>query len=245
MPLALLLTVISAALVIHAAKTGRFTPWGYLILFLPGIGAVAYVLMELIPEWMGSPQGQRAGQRVARTLDPEKRYRQLRDELDVADTVAIRSALANECLVLGKYEEAKQHFEHVLAQPVGDDPNYALGKAHAEFGLGDALSATATLDELRRRWPEFQSAEGHLLYARALERSGRQNDALDEYRAVAEYYPGAQARVRYGLLLRDLGRHAEATALFADLVKQMRRTPRYVRKAQAEWIAIAENALRR
>jgi len=78
-----------------------------------------------------------------------------------------------------------------------------------------------------------------------LERSGRQNDALDEYRAVAGYYPGAQARVRYGLLLRDLGRHAEASALFADLVKQMRRAPRYVRKAQAEWIAIAEKELRR
>jgi hypothetical protein len=163
----------------------------------------------------------------------------------VADTIAIRIALANECLVLGKYEEAKQHFEHVLAQPLGDDPNYALGKAHSEFGLGEARSATATLDELRKRWPEFQSAEGHLLYARALERSGRQNDALYEYRAVAEYYPGAQARVRYGRLLRDLGRHAEASALFDDLLKQMRRAPRYVRKAQAEWIAITENELRR
>jgi hypothetical protein len=40
------------------------------ILFIPGFGALAYILVELLPEWFGSAQGQHAGRRVGSTLDP-------------------------------------------------------------------------------------------------------------------------------------------------------------------------------
>ena len=128
--------------------------------------------------------------------------------------------------------------------PLGDDAIYALGKARAQFGLGRAQDAVATLDELRTRWPDYQSAEGHLLYARALEESGRTQDALAEYQALANYYPGAEARVRYGLLLDKAGRQGEAKTVLTDVLTQLKRAPKYVRRAQAEWIALAEKAMR-
>jgi hypothetical protein len=127
---------------------------------------------------------------------------------------------------------------------MGDEPSYALGKAQAEFGLGRPQDTVATLDDLRLRWPDYRSADGHLLYARSLEVSGRTDEALDEYRALADYYPGAEARVRWAMLLGSVGRDAEAKRLHSDVLTQMRRAPKYVRKAQAEWIAIAEKALR-
>jgi len=181
MQLGLILLLIEVALIVHAAKTGRFWPWGFIILFIPGFGALAYVLIELLPEWFGSTQGQQARRRVVSTLDPGRRYRELADQLQVADTIANRAALAEECLALGKFEEALGHYEHILALPMGDDAIYALGKARAQFGFGNPQQAVATLDDLRERWPDYQSAEGHLLYARALEESGRTEDALSEY----------------------------------------------------------------
>ena len=244
MQLGLILLLIEVALIVHAAKTGRFWPWGFIILFIPGFGALAYVLIELLPEGFGSAQGQQARRRVVSTLDPGRRYRELTDQLQVADTIANRAALAEECLALGKFEEALGHYEHILALPMGDDAIYALGKARAQFGHGNPQQAVATLDDLRERWPDYQSAEGHLLYARALEESGRTEDALSEYQAVANYYPGAEARVRYGLLLAKAGRHAEAKTVLAEVLAQLKRAPKYVRRAQAEWIALAESALR-
>jgi hypothetical protein len=219
-------------------------PWGYVILFLPGFGALAYIVVELLPEWFGSAQGQHARRRVVSTLDPEKRYRALTDQLDVADTIANRGALAEECLTLGKFGEALHHYEHVLVLPMGDDAVFALGKARAQFGLGHPQEAVATLDELRKRWPNYQSAEAHLLYSRALEDSGRTDDALFEFQALANYYPGAEARVRYGLLLDKTGRQAEAKDVLADVLARLKRAPNYVRRAQAEWISLAEKALR-
>ena len=63
---------------------------------------------------------------------------------------------------------------------------------------------------LQKRWPDFQSADGHLLYARALTEGGRIDEALEEYHALVAYAPSAEARVRYGMLLRMVGRTAEA-----------------------------------
>jgi len=244
MPFGIVLLLINVGLIVHAAKTGRFWPWGYIILFIPGLGALAYVLVELLPEWFGSAQGQQARRRVVSTLDPEKRYRTLSDQLDVADTIANRSALADECLALGKFAEAERHYDHILSLPMGDDAVYALGKARAQFGLGHPQETVATLEDLRARWPDYQSAEGHLLYARALEECGRTDDALHEYQALANYYPGAEARVRYGLLLEKAGRRSEAKAVFTEVLTQLKRAPKYVRRVQAEWIALAEKALR-
>lgn len=244
MQFGLILLLVDVVLIVHAAKTGRFWPWGFVILFLPGFGALAYALIELLPEWFGSAQGHQARRRVVNTLDPGKRYRLLTDQLEVTDTIANRAALAEECLLLGKFAEAEGHYEHILALPMGDDAVYALGKARAQFGLGHPHEAIATLEDLRNRWPDYQSAEGHLLYARALEEDSRTEDALFEYQAIANYYPGAEARVRYGLLLDKVGRHAEAKVVLAEVLAQLKRAPKYVRRQQAEWIALAEKALR-
>jgi hypothetical protein len=239
-----LLMAIDIALVIHAAKTGRSQPWIYIIFLVPGIGALAYVMMELLPEWLGTYQGQKARARVGRAINPERTYRALQTELEIADTVANRSALAEECLALGRFEEAKAQYDAILAMPVGEEPRYLVGRARAEFGLHRFADTRATLDELRQRWPDWQSGEGHLIYARALEEDGRVAEAVDEYRALSNYYAGAEPRVRLGLALRRLGREFEARNVLEDVVRQMRLAPKFARRAQAEWISKAEAALR-
>jgi hypothetical protein len=244
MPLALILGVLDVVLIIHAAKTGRFSPWGYIILMIPVFGAVAYVGIELVPEWLGSYQGQKAKKRFVRSLDPQRRYRALTDELAITDTIANREALAAECVGLGKFDEAIHHYNEIIARPLGDEPAFFLGRARAEFGIGRPADTVATLDDLRSRWPDWQSADGHLLYARALEEIGRTDEAIEEYKALAGYFPGAEARVRYGLLLDRLDRRTEARVVLSDLLTHMRRAPKHVRKVQAEWIGLAEKAIR-
>jgi hypothetical protein len=244
MPLLVLGGILDLVLIVHAAKTGRFSPWAYIILMIPLFGALAYVAVELVPEWLGSYEGQKARRRFVSTVNPQRRYRVLADELAIADTIANREALALECLELGKFDEAKHHYDEIISRPMGEEPVFFLGRARAEFGAGRPADTVATLDELRDRWPGYQSAEGHLLYARALEEIGRTDEAIEEYKALAGYYPGAEARVRYGVLLDRLDRKAEAQVVLTDLLTYMRRAPRHVRKVQAEWIGMAERALR-
>jgi hypothetical protein len=243
-PIATLVLILNVVLIVHAAKTGRFMPWFYIILFLPGIGAVAYIVAELLPEWLGSHKGQVARQTVARAVNPGRRYRELTDDLALVDTIANRAALAEECLALGKFEEALFHYCAILTHPLAEEPQYFLGKARAQFGLRQSTAAIATLDELARRWPDFHSADGHLLYAMALEESGLNDEALAHYANVGQYFPGVEPRVRQAQLLQKLGRGTEAKTIAEDVVRGLNRAPAHVRRNQREWLASAQRLAR-
>ena len=239
MPIAVLLIALDLVLVIHAVKTGRFSPWGYIIIMLPGFGSAAYILFELAPEWLGSYKGQKLQSQVGRALRPTKRYQQLSDNLAIVDTIANRSALAEECRVIGRHDEALSLYNAILEKPLGDDPKFVVGKAQALFDLGRPADAAQALDELKRSWSDYQSSSAHLLYARALEGAGATERALGEYEAVSAYYPGAEPRVRQAGLLLASGRADEGRAIAQEVVQRLRRAPAHVRRNQAEWLASA------
>lgn len=242
--LSLIILASTVFCVIHAARTGRFWPWGYVVIFLPGFGAAAYFLFEILPEWRHDPKARKAQAQLVQAIDPGRRYRALRDELDFTDTIGNRANLAEECLALGKYDEALDLYEGIIKLPQGDEPAYFLGKAKAQFGLGRFEDALASLDALKTQWPNFRSQDGHLLYARALEAAGRLDEALKEYVALSAYFAGAEARVRQMLLLDRMGRGAEAKELAEDVVKQFKRSPAFARKQQAEWLSRAQAYLK-
>lgn len=244
MHIGILFTVINIGLIVHAIKTGRFMPWFYVLLFLPGIGAAIYIVVELIPEWTGTRRARNARQRIGRTLNPTGRYRQLTDELAMVDTISNRSALAEECLNLSRFDEALALYADILHKPLGDEPVFMLGKARALFGLGRMEETVACLEELKARWQNYTSFDGHLLYARALEGAGRNDEALEHYELVGRYFPGAEPRVRQAQLLKRLGHDAESRAIAEDVARGLQRAPSHVRRNQREWLSLAQQLAR-
>jgi hypothetical protein len=89
---------------------------------IPVAGALAYVVVELVPEWLGTYQGQKTRARIVHALNPEKTYRALKDELEIANTIANRKALADECLALERFDEAKAQYDAILTMSLGDEP---------------------------------------------------------------------------------------------------------------------------
>ena len=87
----LVILLLDITLIYHASRTGRLQPWAFIILMIPLVGALAYIVVELVPEWFGSPGAQQARNRIAGKLDPEKLYRELSDRLAGTDTVANRA----------------------------------------------------------------------------------------------------------------------------------------------------------
>src|SRR3954466_16425560 len=81
MPVAIVILLLDISLIYHASKTGRLQPWAFIILMVPLVGALAYIVVELVPEWFGSPGAREARKRIAGKLDPEKAHRELSERL--------------------------------------------------------------------------------------------------------------------------------------------------------------------
>ncbi|MGN6452223.1 MAG: tetratricopeptide repeat protein [Steroidobacteraceae bacterium] len=244
MVLLILLYVIQAGLIIHVIKTGRNQLWIWVLLLLPaGIGAIAYVAVEIIPELLRSRTAQRTARGFRKALDPGADLRRYESEARIGGNVASRQRYAEELARLGRFDEAIAQYRECLSGLYEHDPNLMLGLAQAQFGKGDATSARTTLDELIRLNPEFRSPVGHLLYARALEAEGNVAKALEEYRALAGSYPGAEAAVRFAQLLQAQGERAEAQRVVRELLEQARIAPGHYRRAQRSWLEAAQRLL--
>jgi hypothetical protein len=227
---------IQAGLIIHVIKTGRNTIWIWVLLFLPAAGAVAYLVVEILPALFGSRTAQRTARGFKTALDPGADLRRYEDEVRLTANVASRQAYADELVRHGRYDEAIAQYRTALTGLYVHDPKLMLGLARAQFGKDDAAAARATLDELMLQNPDFLSPEARLLHARALENEGSTQKALEEYQVLARSYPGAEAAVRYAQLLSSQGRRQEAQQVARELLDQARFAPAHYRRAQRGWL---------
>jgi hypothetical protein len=235
--------LVQVALVVHVIKTGRQTIWIWVLVLLPGVGSLAYIAVELLPDLLRSRTTQNAVRGVQRAVDPDRDLRQASATAAVSDTVVAKARLGAELARRGDYAAAAETYRAGLRGIYEHDPTLLLGLGEAQFAAGDAAGARQSLEALIANNPDFKSADGHLLYARALEAEGNLAKAEAEYRGVARYFPGAEARVRHALLLKKLTRADEARAALDDVLRTAELAPRHVRRAQAEWLAIARREL--
>lgn len=234
--------LIQAGFIIHVIRTGRNQLWIW-VLIIPGLalaGILAYVVVEILPELFRSRTAQRTARGLRRAMDPGAELRRYESEARVGGNVASRQRYAEELVRHGRFDEAIGQYRETLTGLYEHDPNLMLGLAQAQFGKGDAAGARGTLDELIRLNPDFRSPVGHLLYARALEAEGNVPKALEEYRVLADSYPGAEAAVRYAQLLHQQGQRTEAQKIVRELLERARIAPGHYRRAQREWLDAAQ-----
>lgn len=238
---------LSLGLVVHCIKTGRNTIWVYVLVIMmtvvPFVGPLVYIAAELVPEWLGSRTSRRAMRGLRSTLDPEANLRRFENEMKVGGNVASSQRYADELVRLGRANEALPIYQTCLTGVFADDPKLLLGYARAQFEAGDAAGTRKTLDELIQKNPDFKSADGHLLYARALEAEGNLEKALSEYATLAEYFPGAEAGVRYARLLIRSDQRPLAQQTLKALLDRAKFAPAHYQKAQREWLDEAHREL--
>ena len=244
MPFAAILHVLlGVACAVHVVRTGRSYFWIYIVLIFPIVGALIYVIAELLPGLIGARTVRRAANTARRILDPEKAYREASRNLQISPTAHNMCALAEACIDRQSYDEAITLYLNALTGQNADAPDMMEGLARAHFLNGDMAQALAVLDDLRAKNPDYRAADAHMIYARSLEGLGRDAEALDEYAALTRYYNGEEARCRWALVLRKVGKAAEARALFEEIARSQRLAPKHYVKAQREWIDIARTNL--
>jgi hypothetical protein len=230
--------------IIHAVRTGRPYYWMLIILFIPLFGILGYIIVELLPGAGRSSVARQTVSQAKRLVNPEGAYRELAEKLDFTPTVENKRALADECVRLGRLDEAEQLYRSALTGLHATDPYLMLGLARIRFARNDPAGCLETLDEIKAANPEFQNADAHMLYARSLEALGRDDEALVEYESLSRYYGSEEPRVRHAMLLRRTGHDEAARQEFLEVKKSVDRAPSFYRQNQREWYRLAEQNLK-
>ena len=241
--IAILLLLVQLLFGIHVIKTGRNIFWLWIILLIPGLGCLLYFLTQMLPDMTQSHQAKRAGKTLIKTLDPGREIRQLQDELEISDSIDNRMALADAYIKAGRPEEAIPLYERSLRGIHENDPDIMFKMAEACFISEDYNKAKELLGKIVADKPDNLTHDGHLLYAKTLEALQLTNEAIREYDQISESYPGEEARVRYGLLLKKTGNEDRARELFKETLTRIKRAPKFYLKKEKHWIEVASDNL--
>lgn len=244
MPIAIVASIaIQVLCLIHAVRTGRTQPWLYIIVFLPLVGSIAYFVVEVLPSMANNRRARRVFDDVQTVLDPDREFRERKAEAELTGAPGPRIALAEECSRKGMHGEAVALYRSALTGIYADEPNPLLGFARVLIEAGEYAECQRTLDHLRAKNPTFESSEGHLLYARALEGQGKTDEAIKDYEALIGYFAGYEARVRYALFHQKLGNVAKARDLLEGVVKAYKQLPRHAQALNRDWYDVARRNL--
>jgi hypothetical protein len=231
--------LISIALIIHCIKTDRDRSWIFIIVFMPVAGALVYFFVEIFPALLRHPRAERTRRSLIRRLTARGRIRRLERELELAPTFANRRRLADEYAAGHRYGEAIFQYAECLSGFDADNQEVTTALALCFLENDEPERALAVLDKLKNAAGLLKKYDIDLLWARALEKTGKTAEAGQAYAAIAPHYPGFEGYVRYGLFLKQNGDPGGARGQF-DAVLHLRPTlPRATRQREAHWVNLA------
>ena len=238
-----ILLLIQACFAYHALKTGRPYWWLFVIMGFPVLGCLLYYFIEVFPSSRESRKAEKAVRAITRSFDPDKSLREHVANLEDCGSVDNRLSLARSCMDRAMYRDAASLYRSCLSGVHETDPAIRHGLASALLGAEQFQEAHATAQALRESHASYRAAEVQLIKARALEGSGRFDEALAEYRVLADTYSGEEGRWRFGALLARMGRADEAKEVFRRMLRNAERLPEHYREAQDEWLALARGQM--
>ena len=180
--------------IVHVFRTGRNTAWIMAIAFLPMVGILAYLIVEILP---GLPRDRRvreARTKIADKMDPERRIREARDAAEFSDTAGNRIEYGDALMERGRYAEALEQFRAAERLSPHADRTIGMRIAEAAYEAGRSAEALAAIDALPETISRTEIDRRALLRAKVAEADGRTADALAIYREIVDRVPGDEIR---------------------------------------------------
>lgn len=234
-----LILILQVIGVVHCIRKGNSYYWIWLIVFLPAIGSFIYLFTEIITK--------REVRAVKENLDtvirPSGRVRDLEKQLDFSDTFENRIALADAYLENERYDEAIQLYTADRTGLFETDPHLNLQLIRAFFAI-EKYDDVIQSAQLILRHPDFQKAHAHVLYALALEKTGKLAEAEAELASFGGKYSNFEGRLNYGRFLKRNGRADDAKAVLEDIVASADKMTNREAAPFRNWIRMAHDELK-
>jgi len=232
--------IFQVAAVIHWSRKRPEAFWLWIIIIGGIIGALAYFLIEGLPDV-------RSVQRTLRGPARRKRIRTLRALVMQNPSAGNYEELGELLLEEKRYRDAKDAFDRALAVRTDSiDPFYRRGIA--EFELRDDEAAVADLRRVTAADPKYDFSRASCLLGRSLARLGRTEEAMAVFDRIAQSATGAEPLVFAAQFFADNARPAEALEIAREIATRDATMPSYQKRRDRAWLRKArtlERSLRK
>jgi len=226
--------ILAVAALIDCARTGAGWYWYWIIFLFPFLGPIAYFVVVRTPLFAGS-SSTLVPPHVVRRQQARRRLRELQIQLAHWRGPGILTEAGEELLVLGKYREAEAHFREAQQNGAGVE-DVSFGLAQALEMQGRWAEAAALLEALVQVEPDSHLGEGPLHLGRALDESGRRDEAEAALRKVLEKRTVIEAQIRLARILYAKGQKEEADRIVAEVRNDAKLLPRYLKRRHRPWL---------
>ena len=217
---------LQALAILHFVRRRPDTYWLWIILMGGGLGALVYMLVEVVPD-------ARLLHGAYQVFPRRKRIKQLEGLVLDNPSVGNYEELGDLLLDDKQYAKARACFDRVIGRSDELDPLYR--RALCAIGLDDFDAAAKDLEQVLARDPRYAYQRAAGLYAHVLARLGQKDKADETFRRVLETSTLTETEYNYATFLASTGRPAEAKAMAEKILRKKATMPDYIRRRERPW----------
>lgn len=219
--------LLQAVAIVHFIRRRPDTYWIFVILFLGWIGALVYIVAEMIPD-AGLLRGS------FQAFPRRRRIREL--ELAIRDNPSAGNFEELGLLYLDDkdFARARACYDRSIAQRTDSmDPFYRRGVAEVE--LGDFAAAVPDLERAVGADASYDFHRAIGLLAHAYAQTGQAEKAERYFREAVKISTLSETYYNYALFLQGQGRVDEAREWVGKIIEKRPTMPRYQRRRERGW----------
>jgi hypothetical protein len=229
--------ILQAIAVVHFVRRRPENYWLWIILIFGGLGALIYIVVEVLPD-IDLLRGS------VNRFSRRRRIRALEALVQVNPAVGNREELADLYLEEGQYARARELYNGIISPRLDSlDPFYRRGIA--ALALGDAPAALSDFEHVVSRDPKYDFHRAIGLLAHANGRVGRVEEADRLFKDAVAISTLSETYLNYATFLAEQNRHDEARDFANRVLAKKPTMPRYLRRRERPWFSQAKALLKR
>jgi hypothetical protein len=219
--------ILQAIAIVHFIRRRPDGFWLWIIIFFGGLGALVYIVAEVIPD-LGLLRG------TFRAFPRRQRIHELEAMVRDNPSAGNYEELGGLYLDNGNHARARECFDRAISSRT-DSPDPFYRRALAEFELKDYAAAAADLERVVAKEAnyDFHRAAGLLAYSYWSIGNTAQADAL--FARVTQVSTSTEIQYYYASFLASQGRASEAREWVEHILAKKQSLPGFQRRRERLW----------
>jgi hypothetical protein len=228
--------ILQAMALVHFVRRRPDTFWLWIILMGGGLGALVYLVAEVVPDATLASSPLKAFPR-------RRRIRMLEAAVVENPAVGNREELADLYLEEGKFARARELYDSIISPRTESiDPIYRRGIA--EIGLGDFAAAVSDLERVVAKDPKYDLHRALGLLAHAHASCGNAERAEALFQQATAISTLSETYYNYASFLTAQGRRDDARVWAKRILDKKPTMPAYLRRLERPWFRKARTLMK-